>query len=333
MRSRFAASAAVVAALCVIVLVGMIVQYTSPNWGLILLLAYAFAAIIAAAVGAGGAVPPWWAPGVLAVALVAAGLWLWPRETGSWNFVFAPLLTAAAAAAAITLVLARTWVRKELDLGTDPVIVAPGVLRPALLWASAVALGAIGLLVLFSLNPIGLGFLISAAALAIAAVAALLFSPRRPLALLIAVLATPIPLIAMHLLLVATGTVGPDRRYEIPADYRGWVIIQEESPRCPRLGVDGGTLVFTVNENGCGCTSDTTPGGWSNWSYVAVARDGTRTELPLTGWGGGGLIWAGFNGYAADRTSHSGFFVGTEDELQRSWLDQRPHESRCLRGP
>jgi hypothetical protein len=48
----------------------------------------------------------------------------------------------------------------------------------------------------------------------------------------------------------------------------------------------------------------------------------TRRKLDETGWGGGGMIWAGYNGWSgntyAERTDVcEGFFVGTEEEEKK----------------
>src|SRR3990170_3586953 len=331
MKSRLAGWAVIIAGLSMVVLIGMVVQYAKIDWRLLLLFAYATVAIITAAAGGAGGLPRWWTIALVAALFAGASLLLWPREPFSWNYLFEPLLLAGAAATAIALIVSRVRAQDCPDGGAR-LTVASSLLRPAGLWAAAVALGAFGLIVLFSFNPAGLGFLISSAALVIAAGAALRRSPRRMLALLCAGLFTPIPLIALQLVLVATDTVAPDRRYEIPATYRGWVIIQEETPECPPLRLDDGKLVFSIDERGCGCISDAQPTGWSRWSYVAVAPDGGRSVLPNTNWGGGGLVWAGFSGSASDLAHpFSGFFVGTEHELNRSWSDQRSQEARCLR--
>lgn len=332
MKSRIAGWAVIIAGLSMVVLIGMVVQYATLDWRLLLLLAYATVAIITAAAGGSGGLPRWWTIALVAALFAGAGLMLWPREPSSWNYLYEPFLLAGAAATAIALIVSR--VREHGGPDDDArLTVVSSLLRPAGLWAAAVALAAFGLIVLMSFNPAGLGFLISSVALVIAAGAALRGSPRRMLALVSAGLVTPIPLIALQLVLVATDTVARDRQYEIPATYRGWVIIQEETPECPPLGLVDGRVVFAIDERGCGCISDAQPTGWSRWSYVAVAPDGGRSVLPNTNWGGGGLIWAGFSGSATYRAHpFSGFFVGTEDELNRSWSDQRSQEARCLRG-
>ncbi|HEV8653925.1 MAG TPA: hypothetical protein VGR85_00230 [Candidatus Limnocylindria bacterium] len=330
MKSRLAGWAAIIAGLSLVLFIGMVIQWAEPEWRHLLLFAYGTVAVLAAAASAAGGLPRWWTIALVAALLGGTGLLLWPREAYSWNYLFGPLLLAGAAAAAIALIVSRVRAQSGPD-GETTLGVMSSLLRPARMWAAAVALAAFGMLLLFSFNVAGLGFLIGSGALVIATGNALVRSRRRLLAFLCAALVTPLPLLAMQLVLVATDTVGPDRRYEIPAAYRGWVIIQEATPECPPLGTDDGTLVFSIDQRGCGCTSGTGPNGWSHWTYVAVAADGGRTMLPDTGWGGGGLIWAGFSGSGTIHAHpYSGFFVGTEDELQRSWTDQRSQETRCL---
>ncbi len=330
MKSRLAGWAAIVAGLSMILFVGTVIQYAEPEWRLLLLFGYGSIAVLAAAAGAAGGLPRWWTVALVAGLLGGAGLLLWPREPHSWNYLFEPLLLACAAAGIIALIVSRVRARGGPDSDIAPDVMS-SLLRPARMWAAAVALAAFGVLLLFSFNLAGFGFLIGSAALVIATGNALVHSRRRLIALLCTALVTPLPLLAMQLVLVATNTVGPDRRYEIPAAYRGWVIIQEETPECPPLGDDNGTLVFSIDQRGCGCTSGAGPEGWSHWSYIAIGTDGRRSDLPNTSWGGGGLIWAGFNGSATDRAHpYSGFFVGTESELQSSWSDQRAEEALCL---
>ena len=328
MISRVASFAAIIAGLSTVMLIGTVIQYTDLEAGFFLFIAYAAVAIIVAAIGARG-LPLWWTVALVGGLLVAAGLLLWPRDPGSWNYLFEPLLLSGVAAAAIALIVYR--VRAEpLPDATGALGATGSLLRPAALWASAVALGGFALVLLISFNPVALGFGLSSAALLAAVGGALVRSQRRLLAVLCAGLITPIPVITLQLVLLATGWTAPDQRYEIPAGYRGWVVIQEETPECPALATDNGTLVYSIDAQGCGCTSSKPPQGWSVVTYVEVAAD-RRSTLPTTGWGGGGLIWAGFSGHSSNRPHpYSGFFVGTEEELNGSWGAQRAQEAHCL---
>jgi hypothetical protein len=328
MIGRLATWATIIAAISIVLLIATVVQYADLDPRFFLFIAYVTVAVIVAASAARGR-PVWWSVALVGALLVTAGLLLWPRDQVSWNYLFGPLLLSGAAASAVALIAYRARARGVLDPSGD-LRASASLLRPVGLWASGLALGAFALVLLFSFNPVGLGFAVSSAALVIATGAALLRSRRRVLALLCTGLVTPIPLIALLLVLRATGAVASDQRYEIPASYRGWVIVQEETPECPELTTDQGALVYSIDSSGCGCTSSKPLQGWSRVTYFAVAADG-RTALPTTGWGGGGLIWAGFSGYASNRAHpYSGFFVGTEDELNRSWSNQNAQEARCL---
>ena len=52
------------------------------------------------------------------------------------------------------------------------------------------------------------------------------------------------------------------------------------------------------------------------------SSDDTREPLRVTGWDGGGMIWAGYNGRSENGNHevteiHEGFFVGTEEEYKK----------------
>jgi len=328
MISRVASFAAIIAGLSTVMLIGTVTQYSDLEASFFLFIAYAAVAIIVAAIGARG-LPLWWTGALVGGLLVAAGLLLWPREPGSWNYLFEPLLLSGAAAAAIALIVYRVRAQPLPDASGASGATA-SLLRPASLWASALALGGFALVLLISFNPVALGFGLSSAALLAAAGGALVRSQRRLLAVVCAGLVTPIPLITLQFVLLATGWTAPDQRYEIPAGYRGWVVVQEETPECPALTTDKGTLVYSIDAQGCGCTSSTPPQGWSVVTYVEVAAD-RKSALPTTGRGGGGLIWGGFSGHSSNRPHpYSGFFVGTEEELTGSSGAQLAQQARCL---
>jgi hypothetical protein len=328
-RSRTAGAGAIIAGLSYVAFVGSVVQYAPVDHRLLLISLYIGVAIGAAILGSGGAVPGWQTPAVIAVLATGGGLALWP-DAHSWNYVFEPLLLPAGAAIACAVIVWRGRDR-SLALRTRAEHELIDAARPALIWGAAIGLGAIGLLLLASFNPFAVGFIAGAVTLIIATALALRHAPRRGVAILIGVLATPIPVVALAGLLVATQTVTLDRRYEIPASYRGWVVIEHLAPDCPPLRQDAGALVFPVDARGCGCTSNEAPKGFSRWTYVAIASDGTRTELPQTDRGGGALIWASSSGSSSAR-SHpwEQFFIGTEDELQQAGRSQFAQESRCL---
>lgn len=110
-------------------------------------------------------------------------------------------------------------------------------------------------------------------------------------------------------------------RWEIPAGYRGWVVVLYENPACPALRAEGFyAQVVPIDANGCGCTSSSSPTGWRSHRYEYVEPDDRRVQIRQSGWGGNGEIWAG---YTATRQPSSpfplwGYFVGSEAEL-KTW--------------
>jgi hypothetical protein len=332
MIGRVAMWASILGAISIVLLIATVVQYTTYaalDARFFLFIAYATVAIVVAASAARG-LPLWWTVALVGALLLEAALLLWPGDQRPWNYLFGPLVLSGAAAVAVALIVYRDRGSRTVDLSGD-LSASASLLRPAGFWASGLALGAFAIVLLVSYNPAAFGFAVSSATLLIASGAAVLGSGRRLLALLCAGLLTPIPLITLLMVLRATGWASPDQRYEIPTNYRGWVIVQEEAPDCPELATDQGTLVYPIDASGCGCTSSKLPQGWSQVTYVAVAAD-SRTTLLSTARGGGGMIWGGFSGTASNRPyPFSGFFVGTEDDLNGPLATyQNAQEARCL---
>ena len=127
-------------------------------------------------------------------------------------------------------------------------------------------------------------------------------------------------------------------RWEIPDGYEGWVRAYYDDPAAPSLNVDGITVVWRVDSNGCGYTSSGPLDGLRNQSYVYVGADGQRVEVPQTmiqsatsGAIGtvsqldasGSVIRAGKN-FHMDQ-----FFVGTQDSFRNNTDHQANIEQRC----
>jgi len=121
---------------------------------------------------------------------------------------------------------------------------------------------------------------------------------------------------------LACSSRGPHEVWELPSGYRGWVTMEYSNPDCPAVDNTGFTVTYKIDGHGHGCTSSS-PAGSVHWnSYVALDSQNRRKELLWGQWGKGGDLWAGATVWAG--TSHpvlrgEYFFMGTEDELKKSW--------------
>lgn len=122
----------------------------------------------------------------------------------------------------------------------------------------------------------------------------------------------------------------PTLVYEIPAEHGGWVVVEVENPRCPRLPRVNGRLNIRIGLDSRACTSDVLPTGTTRTEFIRL--DGKRTELTR-----GKMIW-GESGVG--ETRHCGivtlraesFFVGTKkdfDTSPRSPLERLPTGGPC----
>jgi len=106
--------------------------------------------------------------------------------------------------------------------------------------------------------------------------------------------------------------------YEIPAGYRGWVLIEYERADCPPLVRQGGKLYISVPASGYLCTSTALESGSARDEYFFVGA--SRDPIPQTARGRGGMIWAGGTGQfqrsGQTPRTYEFFFVGTESDLQ-----------------
>lgn len=103
--------------------------------------------------------------------------------------------------------------------------------------------------------------------------------------------------------------------YKIANNYHGWAVVRYGDPSCP-LGHESFYLVIDISSSGAGCTSLPLKPGWNANFYEYVSRDTVIRRLRQTHWGAGGEIWAGY--LIPDKNSEV-FFVGTEQELRKSW--------------
>ena len=135
------------------------------------------------------------------------------------------------------------------------------------------------------------------------------------------------------LLVFSTGCYKPRTPcvYEVPENFRGWVLIRFRRPECPPVPVENGRLVLRISETGVLCTSSSFETGWAKDQYYFVGK--SRTPIPSTGWGGGGLVWLESNGECRDGANRpvaafANFFVGTEAEAREP--PRRPESPECL---
>lgn len=110
-------------------------------------------------------------------------------------------------------------------------------------------------------------------------------------------------------------------RYLIPNGYVGWVKILFKVQDAPPLPIEDGCYVFKIPADGRLQTSSDIEFGVASDEYYYVSER-TREALRSTGWDGGGMIWAGYNGRTENGNHevteiHEGFFVGTEEEYRK----------------
>jgi hypothetical protein len=135
---------------------------------------------------------------------------------------------------------------------------------------------------------------------------------KRPVQVLVwAVVLSTIVLVLMYGLLIvgmaSSGGISWPLLYELPAGYRGWILVYFERPNCPSMGSRGLFYVIQVSESGRGCTSDTLPRGWKYHRAEFLNSDGTRTGRSLRP-----ISYS-------DETKDYLIFIGTEEELTRNW--------------
>jgi hypothetical protein len=105
-------------------------------------------------------------------------------------------------------------------------------------------------------------------------------------------------------------------RYEIPGEYKGWMVVQFENPACPPLRSQGAFHVVSVPSSGRVCTSDHHPDRWIYHKFEYVYSDGTRKSLRWNDHGNPGTqVW--LIGYRMEDKSDE-IFVGDEEAMNHS---------------
>lgn len=108
-------------------------------------------------------------------------------------------------------------------------------------------------------------------------------------------------------------------RFLIPKGYIGWIKI-EYGRNAPPLKMSNGKYICQIPASGVLATSSSLEEGWAKDEYLYYSDDGSTEVLRDTGWGGGGMIWAGSMG--GDSTMRKQFtetfYVGSEDQFHRN---------------
>lgn len=75
---------------------------------------------------------------------------------------------------------------------------------------------------------------------------------------------------------VVTGGVSRPLRYELPAGYGVWILVQYADPRCGPLLADGLSEVLVVADTGRACTSSPPRTGLHDVEYTMRTAEGVR---------------------------------------------------------
>ena len=110
--------------------------------------------------------------------------------------------------------------------------------------------------------------------------------------------------------------------YLVPDGYVGWITIKH-GENAPRLELSNGKYICRIPASGILSTSFDQENGWATDEYFYSSEDGSYQSLPNTGWGGGGMIWAGRSEWqSADGSKPKQFlekfYVGKEDQYNRN---------------
>jgi hypothetical protein len=100
------------------------------------------------------------------------------------------------------------------------------------------------------------------------------------------------------------------------------VKIQFQIKDAPAFPIEDNHYLARISESGDVKTSSDIEYGWAKDEYFYYRND-TRLPLKHTTWGGGGLIWGGFNGEESNSDKevvqrYLQFFVGSEAEFRNN---------------
>ena len=111
-------------------------------------------------------------------------------------------------------------------------------------------------------------------------------------------------------------------KYLIPEGYVGWVKINHGEKADP-LQLSNGKYMCRIPASGVLDTSSNVEGGWAKDEYLYYSSSNVLRELPETGWGKGGMIWANRSEFQATQDGSlpsrftESFYVGTEEQYHR----------------
>jgi hypothetical protein len=121
-------------------------------------------------------------------------------------------------------------------------------------------------------------------------------------------------------LLIVIFVMGRPVLIELPAGYKGWVIVRVEDAECSALAARGVFRVVSVPNSGRVCTSSPRLLMPKRLTYVRfeyVYPDGKRTSLPWSGSGGDTWAKAWILGYGIE-SHEQDIFVGDVHEMNNS---------------
>ena len=115
---------------------------------------------------------------------------------------------------------------------------------------------------------------------------------------------------------IFTGKLARPISWRFPQGYRGWVVMEFQDPHCSPMAIEDFYLIVSVSGSGRGCTSSPIPEGWRYTRYEYIDEQGSHTKLAANGWNTNSMIWP----ISINRAKREWYlFVGTQEELNRSW--------------
>ena len=123
------------------------------------------------------------------------------------------------------------------------------------------------------------------------------------------------------------------RRFLIPNGYVGWIKIDYDVEGAPALPIEDGFYLLKFPPSGHLQTSS--PNEFALLQDEHFYYSGSdRAPLKQTGWGGGGMVWAGYSGSSAvGPEKYGGLFIGTEEQYKSVGMYRKDENGRPMAGP